>query len=163
MKNVLQITGTAIRKIIDFFYPPFSRFMSPQFFRYGMSGAANLVFDWSLYFVLYNFVMQHRMLNLGFVTLSPHISAMVLKMPVVLLTGFLLQKYVAFSNSTIRSRIQLFRYSVVFIINLLINYAGLKLLVNYFGFWPTPSNIVISSVTVFISYFSQRRFTFKNG
>ena len=101
------------------------------------------------------------MLNLGFVTLSSHIATLALKFPVILLSGFLLQKYVTFSTSDLRGRIQLFRYLIVFMINVTITYLGLKLFVDGFGFYPTPSNMIVSVVTVCISYISQKKFTFK--
>jgi len=146
---------------IDFFYPPFRNYMSIQFFRYGVVGASNLVFDWVLYFIIYNFILQHRMLNLGFVTLSSHIASLAIKLPIVLLSGFLLQKFVTFSYSEIRGRIQLIRYLIVFCVNLVITYIGLKIMVDFFHFYPTPSNMIISILTVAISYYSQKHYTFR--
>lgn len=161
MRNVFEIIGGWIRTIIDFFYPPFRKYTTLQFFRYGITGAGNLVFDWVLYFLIYTFVLQHQMLNLGFITLSSHIATFCIKFPIVLFSGFLLQKYVTFNDSDLRGHVQLFRYFVVFLINLLINYAGLKLLVDGFNFYPTISNMIVSIVTVFVSYFSQKKYTFK--
>jgi putative flippase GtrA len=161
MNKTFEDIGNAIRKVIDFFYPPFKKYMTLQFFRYGLIGTANLLFDWVMYFLIYNFVLQHEMLNLEIVTLSSHIAAMTIKMPVVLLSGFLLQKYVTYSSSNLRWRIQLFRYTTVFFINLVINYIGLKILVDSLDFWPTPSNMIVSILTIFISYFSQKHYTFR--
>lgn len=161
MNKIFEAVGNALRRIIDFFYPPFKKYMSIQFFRYGTVGTANLLFDWLLYFLIYNYVLRHEMLNLGLVTLSSHIAAMTIKMPVVLLSGFLLQKYVTYSTSDLKGKTQLFRYTMVFFFNLLINYTGLKILVDSLDFWPTPSNMIISILTVFISYFSQKHFTFR--
>jgi putative flippase GtrA len=161
MNKTFEAISNAIRTVIDFFYPPFQKYMTLQFFRYGLIGTANLLFDWVLYFLIYNFVLQHEMLNLGIVTLSSHIAAMTIKMPVVLLSGFLLQKYVTYSSSNLRVRIQLFRYTTVFFINLVINYIGLKILVDSLDFWPTPSNMIVSILTISISYFSQKHYTFK--
>ena len=161
MRNVFIDTGRLIRRMIDFFYPPFRKFMTLQFFRYGITGSANLVFDWVLYFLIYNYVLRKKMLDLGFVTLSSHIGAWAIKVPIVLLSGFLLQKYVTFSSSSLTGRVQLFRYSIVFFINLGISYFGMKLLVDGFSIYPSPSNIIISILTVFISYFSQKLYTFK--
>jgi putative flippase GtrA len=161
MNKTLNAIGDAIRTVIDFFYPPFQKYMTLQFFRYGLIGTLNLVFDWFLYFLIYNIVLQHEMLNLGIVTLSSHIAAMTIKIPVVLVSGFLLQKYVTYSSSNLKSRIQLFRYTTVFFINLVINYIGLKILVDSLDFWPTPSNMIVSILTIFISYFSQKHYTFK--
>lgn len=137
--------------------------MTVQFFRYGATGSANLVFDWVLYFLIYNFVLRKQMLELGFVTISSHIAALAIKVPIVLLSGFLLQKYVTFSSSGLNGRVQLFRYSIVFFANLCICYFGMKLLVDGFNIYPSPSNIIISIVTVFISYFSQKLYTFKSS
>jgi putative flippase GtrA len=161
MNKTFETIANAIRTVIDFFYHPFQKYMTLQFFRYGLIGTVNLLFDWVLYFLIYNFVLQHEMLNLGIVTLSSHIAAMTIKMPIVLLSGFLLQKYVTYSSSKLRGRIQLFRYTTVFFINLVINYIGLKILVDRLDFWPTPSNMIVSILTIFISYFSQKYYTFK--
>ena len=161
MRNILIDFGKSTRRIIDFFYPPFRKFMTLQFFRYGITGSANLVFDWVLYFFIYNFILRHKMLELGFVTLSSHIAALAIKVPIVLLSGFLLQKYVTFSSSSLNGKVQLFRYSIVFFANLCISYFGMKLLVEYFNLYPSPSNILLSILTVFISYFSQKLYTFK--
>ena len=163
MRDVCEYLGDKLRVIIDFFYPPFRKHMSIQFFRYGAVGSSNLLFDWVLYFVVYNFILQQQMLHLGFVTLSSHIASLAIKYPIILFTGFMLQKYVTFTSSEIRGRIQLFRYLVVFGINVVINYLGLKLLVDYFGFYPTPSNMLVSLFTVIISYFFQKHYTFRAG
>lgn len=150
-----------IKNFIDFFYPPFRTRMSIQFFRYGVIGTANLLFDWILYFVIYNFVLQHRMVNLGFVTLSSHIASLVIKLPIVLASGFVLQRYVTFTASEKSAGKQLLRYLQVFLVNLIITYIGLKIMVDYFGLYPTPSNMFISVMTIAISYLSQKHYTFK--
>jgi len=161
MRNSCLTFFGLIRRIIDFFYPPFRKYMTINFFRYGVTGSMNLVFDWVLYFLLYNFVLRHKMVDLGFVTISSHIATLGIKFPISMISGFLLQRYVTFSHSVIRGRVQLVRYMIVVLINLLINYAGLKLLVDYFGLFPTPSNMIVSILTIGISYMSQKHYTFK--
>ncbi len=161
MRKLFQRISDKISTLIDFFYPPFRRYMSLQFFRYGATGALNLVFDWVLYFLIYNYVLQHRMLELGFVTLSSHIAALGIKFPIVLASGFIMQKYVTFSGSELKGRIQLFRYLVVVLINLIVNYIGLKFFVEYLHIYPTPSIMLISVITIIVSFFSQKHYTFK--
>jgi len=163
MKNIFETIGGWITAVIDFFYPPFSKYMTLQFFRYGVSGAANLVFNWVLYFIIFNFILQKHMMHLGFVTLSSHIAAFTLTFGVTFFSGFLLQKYVTFSESELRGRVQLMRYLFVVAINLVINYIGLKLLVDILHFYPSLSNMTMSILTTFFSYFSQKKFTFKNA
>lgn len=162
MRKLFKSTGHLFRVFIDFFYPPFRKYITIQFFRYGVSGVANMVFDWVLFFIFYNFVLKHQMVNLGFVTLSSHIAALFITFPVTFLSGFLLQKYVTFTSSDLRGRVQLFRYGLVVLANLLLNYLGLKILVDLVGFFPTPSKMIVTLFTTMFSYFSQKKFTFKN-
>ena len=161
MRKLFETVGRWITIVIDFFYPPFRRFISLQFFRYGVSGVGNILFDWLLYFSIYNFVLKHQMLELGFVTLSSHIAALFFTFPVTLISGFLLQKYVTFTESELTGKTQLYRYSLVVLANLLLNYLGLKLLVDILGIYPTPSKMIVTVITTMFSYFSQKKFTFK--
>lgn len=161
MRKILKSGGGGIQTIVDFFYPPFKKYMSPEFFRYGITGASNLVFDWTLYFVIYNFILQHQMVHLGFVTISAHISALLMTFPISFMSGFLLQKYVTFTASDLRGKVQLIRYGLVVAINLGINYGGLKLMVEVFGWYPTPSKMVVTLIATLISYVSQKKYTFR--
>lgn len=161
MRKFLTLIGKRISKIIDYFYLPFSKHMSLQFFRYGVTGASNMVFDWILYFITFHFILQKEMLHLGFVTISSHIAAMLIVFPISFTTGFLLQKYVTFSSSKLKGRIQITRYLGVVVANLLINYLGLKILVDIMQVFPTPSKMIITVVTTFFSYISQKKYTFK--
>ena len=161
MKKLFEITGIRIRNIVDFFYPPFRKYMTPQFFRYGVTGVANMALDWVLYFITFHFILEKQMLHLGIVTLSSHIAAMIIVFPITFFTGFLLQKYVTFTASVLRGRVQIIRYLAVVIANLLINYAGLKLLVDFIGIFPTPSKMIVTIITTMFSYFSQKKYTFR--
>jgi putative flippase GtrA len=135
--------------------------MTIQFFRYGVSGVANLIFDWILYFLVYHFVLHQKMLNLGFIPFKSHIGAKFITFPITFLSGFVLQKYVTFSASELRGRVQLFRYFQVLLANLLLNYIGLKILVEYNHIFPTPANMIVTIGTTIFSYFSQKKYTFK--
>lgn len=160
-----------ITKIIDFFYPPFRRIMSEQLFRYAACGGGNLVLDWVLYFLIYNFVIGHEIVNLQFTILNsqftqaitPHIATLCIVFPITLLTGFWLQKNVTFTQSDLHSARQLFRYIVIVAVNLAINYFGLKLCVETLGWYPTPSKMCITLVTVAVSYFGQKYYTFRKS
>lgn len=160
-----------ITKIIDFFYPPFRRIMSEQVFRYAACGGGNLVLDWVLYFLVYNFVIGHEIVNLQFTiynsqftqAITPHIATLCIVFPITLLTGFWLQKNVTFTQSDLHSVRQLFRYILIVAVNLAINYFGLKLCVETLGWYPTPSKMCITLVTVAVSYFGQKYYTFRKS
>ena len=165
MNKLAQI----ITKIIDFFYIPFKRFMPEQLFRYAACGGGNLVLDWVLYFLIYNFVIGHELVNLQFTiynlqfaqAITPHIATLCIVFPITLLTGFWLQKYVTFTGSTLHGARQLVRYISIVAINLAINYFGLKLCVEGWGWYPTPSKMVITTMTVVISYFGNKYYSFR--
>lgn len=161
MRKVFETVGRWISRFIDFFYPPFRKHMTLQFFRYGSTGVANVVFSQVLFFIVYNFVLHQKMLPLGLFTLSSHIAALTITFPFSNFFGFLLQKYVTFTESELRGSVQLYRYFIIVFINLGVNAFLLKLFVEVFHFWTTPSNVLATFFCVLISYFSQKKFTFK--
>lgn len=161
MRKVLAKIGLTIGRFIDFFHPPFQKFFPKEFFRYGVVGSFNVVFDWVLYFMAFHFILKKEMLHLGCITLSSHIAALALSFPISFLTGFLLQKYVTFTLSRLKGKVQITRYGMVVILNLIINYFGLKLFVDIIGWYPTPSKMIITIITVLISFLLQKKFTFK--
>jgi len=163
MREIFTRFGLWLQKVIDFTYPLFRRFVPVEVYRYGVCGGVNVVFDWVLYFLVYNIFFKDKLVDLGFVALSSHIVTLVITFPVITLSGFLLQKYVTFTASELRGRVQLVRYLMIVAANLLINYAGLKLLVDGLAFYPTPSKMIITVFTVICSYIGQKKYTFKTS
>ena len=165
MNRLAQI----VTKIIDYFYHPFEKWMSRQLFRYAACGGGNLVLDWFLYFITYNFVVGHENVifscDIGRWSLeqviTPHIAALCIVFPITLLTGFWLQKNVTFTRANSPKALQLWRYIVIVLLNLAVNYYGLKLCVDMLGWYPTPSKIAITLFTVVVSYVGQKYYTFK--
>lgn len=162
----MQGLSQIITKIIDFFYRPFSKYVPQQLFRYAACGGGNMVLDWVLYFLVYNFVVGHELvyITLPFISpicLTPHIMSLLVVFPITLLTGFWLNKHVTFTQSSLKGYKQLWRYILIVMVNLLVNYFGLKLLVEICGIYPTPSKIIITIITVVISFFGQKYFSFR--
>jgi len=108
-------------------------------------------------------VLHQEMLHVGSVTISSHIAALFITFPVSFISGFLLQKYVTFSTSELKGRVQLFRYFQVLLANLLLNYLGLKILVEFIHIFPTPAKMLVTIITTLFSYFSQKKYTFKKA
>ena len=135
--------------------------MTLQFFRYGVTGVVNVGFSLVLYYVVYNYVLHQQMLHLGPLPLSSHIASLAISFPFANTFGFLLQKYVTFTESDLRGHVQLYRYFIIVFINLGVNTVFLKILVDGFHFWVTPSQAVSTFFCVLISYFSQKKYTFK--
>lgn len=147
--------------LIDFFYPPFKRLMPLNTFRYAACGGANVVLDISLFFILYNFVFRKQVVELGLIAFQPHIAAFLFSFCITFPVGFLLSKYIVWTDSTIKGHVQLFRYFVIVMMNLLLNYFFLKLLVEYFHIYPTISKLITTVIVISFSYLSQKHYTFK--
>jgi putative flippase GtrA len=150
-----------ILQFIDFFYRPFARLMPLQTFRYLSCGGGNTLLDIVLYFIMYNFVLHKQDVHLPLLTISAHIAALFMSMSITFPTGFLLSKYIVFSESNLRGRIQLFRYFVLVGACVLLNYVFMKLFVEYLHIYPTISKILTTFFVVCFSYLTQKKFTFK--
>ena len=152
---------TLIIWLLDWFYQPFANYLSPQTFRYAACGGTNTVFDIFLYFVTYNFILEKQVVDLGIIAISPHIAAFVFVFPVTFTTGFLLSKYITFTESNLLGRIQLLRYVITVFGSIVLNYFLLKLFVESLNWYPTVSKIVTTAVVVVYSYVCQKYFTFR--
>jgi len=152
-----------ISAFIHWLYRPFRNFVPPETFRYAATGGANLILDILLYFLVYNFVLDKNILDFGFVAISPYIAAFLIVFPITFFTGFLLAKYITFTSSLLRGKVQLIRYALSVGGSVLLNYLLLKLFVEVFNFWPTISKMFTAVFVVTYSYLFQRYFTFKTG
>ena len=150
-----------IERIILWFYPPFRKFMPEQTFKYAATGGANTALDILLYFVFYHFVLEKQIVELGFYAISPHIASFIMSFIITFPIGFILAKYISFPGSFLRKRIQFFRYGLSVAGSVLLNYVFLKLFVESFGWYPTPSKIVTTLIVILFSYTAQKYFTFK--
>ena len=157
MKLTSLITNT-----IDLFYiPVVRRFVPQQIFRYGACGALNMSLDALWYFVIYNFIVAKQFVDLGFVTISPHILSLVIVFPITFFTGFWLNRHVAFRTTHIDSLRQLLRYLLTVIGAIIINYISMKLLVEHAHIWATPSKLLTTMISTVYSYLVGRFYTFK--
>lgn len=147
-------------KIIDPFYFIFKRVMPLKTYRYAVCGGSNLVLDMTLYFIFFHFILYEN-LDLYFVVLSPHIASLFFVFPITFVIGFMLNRFIVFSESNLPMKTQFLRYLTVGLITLLINYLLMKLLVDLLEFYPTPSRFLTIVITVIFSYIMQNKFSFK--
>ena len=149
-----------VLSFVDFFYPPFKKFMPLQTFRYAACGGGNTLFNIFLFFIFHNYVLDKQVVDLGFYAFEPYTAAFLMAFCITFPIGFYLSMYVVFPGAVLRRRIQLFRYFLVVVICILLNYVFLKLFVEVFGWYPTPSLMITAVIVVAFSYFSQRHFSF---
>lgn len=157
--NVAQLL---IRGIDLLYIPQIRKIVSRDIFGYGICGGANMVLDTLWYFVLYHYVVCEQFVDLGIVVMSPHIATLCLVFPITFFTGFWLNRHVAFRVTHLRSRRQLVRYALSVVGSIVINYVCMKLFVESFHLWPTPSKMLTTVISVVYSYFAARYFTFRD-
>jgi hypothetical protein len=152
-----------LRGFLDIFYPIVKKIFSKTTYYYAVCGASNMVLSWLLFYLFYNFVFHQQKWQVPILNLYIHAYTISVTICFVIsfIIGFTLLKYVVFTASEIKGRIQLFRYGISAIISFLLSYAILSLLIEGFGVYPSVSNIIASVVVTIISYLIQRNFTFK--
>lgn len=147
--------------LIDFFYPPFRKIMPLQTFRYAACGGGNMVLGFLIFTGVFHFIVKQKEIDFGFIAFKSYSFALFCSSSVVFIVGFLLNKYVVFTASNLRGRIQLFRYFLASISSLCINYVVLNGLVIYVYLHPVFAQIIATAIVVSISFFMQQYFTFK--
>ncbi len=148
-------------QIIDFFYPPFRSWLSLPTFRYLASGGITAASGVIGYFIIYNFLLHQQDVVIGEYLVTAHIAALAIESVSTFCIGFMLNKYLVFTQSNLKGRIQLFRYATVVMTNVLLNYALMKILVEGFHFYPSVAKALITLVLAIFSYFSQKYFSFR--
>lgn len=161
MRRHIHSARDFVLPIIDFFYPPFKKLMNIQTFRYAASGGGNTLLGLIIYYISYKFIFSEETFDIGFFAFKGHIAALILSFCVTFPVGFFMSKYVVFSDSNMKGRIQLFRYLLICLFNLGLNYILLKILVEKFHIYPVIAQVITICIVVIFSYIAQRNFSFK--
>lgn len=162
MRKHIHSARDFVLPVIDFFYPPFRKLVGLQTFRYAVSGGANTLLGFAVYFVSFRYILKEENLDLGFFAFKSHSAALFISFLLTFPFGFFLMKYVVFSDSNTSGRIQLFRYFMIYLFNLALNYIILKVLVEKIYIHPILAQIITTVIIVLFSYVAQRYFTFRN-
>jgi putative flippase GtrA len=144
--------GKLIRQLLDVFYPLFARFFDKQTYYYAACGGANLVSSWVFFYVPF---------AANTYVVSAYTLSSMLCFIIAFSIGFLLNKFVVFTESQLMGRVQLFRYAVSAGFSWLGNYLLLKILIEGLQFYPSIANVFASAFVVLLSYFLQRKYSFK--
>lgn len=161
MRRQIHSARDFILPIIDFFYPPFKRLMNIQTFRYAASGGGNTLLGLAVYYVSFKFIFAEKVFHFGIYAFKDHIAALIVSFCVTFPVGFFMAKYVVFSDSNMKGRIQLFRYLMVCLFNLALNYLLLKILVEKFNIYPVFAQVLTICIVVLFSYVAQRNYSFR--
>lgn len=161
MRRHIHSARDLLLPLIDFFYPPFRRLMSKKTFRYAASGGVNSLLSFVVYYISFKYILHRENLHLGYIVFKPHVAALFFSFCFSFPFGFFLMKYVVFSDSNMKGKVQLFRYFMVYVFNLVLNYLLLKVLVEAMHIYPVFAQIFTMGIIIVFSYIAQRNFTFK--
>lgn len=135
--------------------------MPLQTFRYAVSGGSNAVLGYLVFYVSYKFLFVEKVFDLGFYAFKGHVAALLASFCVTFPVGFFMAKYVVFSDSKMKWHVQMFRYFMVCLFNLALNYLLLKIFVERLHVYPTIAQVITITVVILISYLAQRNFSFR--
>jgi putative flippase GtrA len=150
-----------LTSLIDVFYPPFKRLMPIQTFRYAACGGGNTVLGLAVYFVCLHYIFAHENFDAHFMIIKPENASLIVSSFVTLIVGFLLNKYLVFTSSFLRGRVQFIRYLMSFAFNFFLNYLLLNLFVQKLHLEKFLAQIISIAIVISFSYFTQKHFTFK--
>jgi len=117
--------------------------------------------DISLFYFGHEYLFNGNLVQLPFLTLTPHIAAFLLSFLFTFPIGFFLSRYVVFENTEGRKREQLPKYMVVVLGAILLNYFFLKVFIETISLPALTAKLLTTIFVVAFSYFSQKYFTFK--
>jgi putative flippase GtrA len=152
-----------LTSILDLFFPIFRKFMPLETYRYAACGGINTAVGLFTYFISYRFVFAGTVVELPFFAFKPHVAALISSAVVSFCLGFILNKYIVFTSSVLRGRIQLIRYLLTFLFNIILNYVMLKLLVEHMYWDAVYGQLVTTILVVIVGYISQKYFSFRKG
>lgn len=152
-----------IRSFLDLFYPLVSKIFDKTTYYYAVAGSTNLVLGWLLFWVLDHWAIHSNTINIPFVNHPIHSYTPIAATCGVFsfLFGFLMMRYVVFTESQLKGRVQFFRYGLSALISATVNWILIKLMVDTFAWNASLCNVFASVVVVTISYFLQRKFSFR--
>jgi len=163
MQKIHYKVRSTIFRVLDLFYPLFKRFMPLQTYHYAACGGLNTVLTLFVYWVSFHYLFHEQVVDLGFIAFEPYIAAMFVSFLVSLPVGFYLSMYVIFQGSYLKRKTQFFRYFIVILGCMVIDYLGLKLFVEVFHWYPTIAKMVNTLLVILFNYFSQRHFSFRTA
>lgn len=156
----MSVAQVLISIVNTLYIKPIERIVSRNTFAYGFCGGLNMTLDIIWYYLIYHYVVAEQYIYVGKLCISPHIASLCIVFPITFFTGFWLNRNVAFRVTHLASRKQLFRYALTVAGSLAINYACMKLFVELFMFWPTPSKMLTTVISIVYSYLVARYYTF---
>lgn len=151
-----------INKTVDLCYIKPLHFISRETFSYAFAGGLNFAYGIVQYWFIYNFILNQNDVDLGLIVVSAPIMTLLINSVITFFTGFYLVRGVAFAKLHQHTpALQMLFYTGVVAVNVVVNYVGVKVLVEGLQFYPTIANALVQVVTITISFTLNKFVTFR--
>jgi putative flippase GtrA len=138
------------------------RIFKSKIFRYFLSAGLATWVDVMVYFLAYNYVYRKMDFDLfGLILISAPTASLMLSYTAGLITNFTVTKFLVFHESDLETHKQLFRYVLVAIGVLCMNYVLMSFLIRQLEWYPTISRAVSAITIGVISFTVHRSFSFR--
>lgn len=158
---MLRAIRHIVLAVIDFFHRPFSRWIDTRTFRYLACGGSGALLNITAYYLSFHYLFHEQDVYTPFVVVRSAVAAAIVAFCISTPYGFLMSRYIVFPESTLKGRVQLFRYLMTVAACAILTYFFVPFFHYTCGIYATPSNILTNIVVAFFSYAAQRFFTFK--
>ncbi len=139
-----------------------SRLFQNKLFRYFISAGLATWVDITVYFLAYNYLYQKSDIGIFNVyTISAATASLFLSYTMGLLTNFLITRYLVFNDSELEFHKQLFRYVLVAMLVLALNWVLMRLLIRELNWWPTLARAVSALGIGMLSFVIHKTFSFR--
>lgn len=133
-----------------------------KIFRYFVSAGLATWVDICVYFLAYNYIYEKLDFDLfGLYVVSASSASLILSYTVGLLTNFTITKMLVFKESELATYKQLFRYVLVAIFILALNYVMMRFLIRQLEWYPTIARAVSAISIGAVSFVVHKSFSFK--
>lgn len=138
--------------------------LQSKVFRYFISAGLATWVDVTVYFLAYNYLYEKTDIELfGVYTVSAPTASLILSYTIGLLTNFTITKFLVFKESELETHKQLFRYVLVALVVLGLNYLLMRILIRQLDWYPTIARAFSALTIGVLSFVVHKTFSFKVG
>jgi putative flippase GtrA len=138
----------------------FRKLVQNKVVRFFLSAGVGFIVDATIYFLIYNYFFHKKDLLIAGIHFTGDVTSLVVSFTCGVITNFLITKFLVFTESDLAAYRQFLRFAVVAVVGFFANLLVLKLLVNYFNFYPPLARVTAALTLGIASYFIHRAFSF---
>ena len=137
-------------------------FSQSKVLRYFLSAGVATLVDVSMYFIAFNYIYEKIDIQVfNSFTISAATASLLLSYTMGLITNFLITKFLVFHESDLETHKQLFRYVLVALLVLVLNYLLMRFLIRNLEWFPTVARAVSAISIGVLSFIIHKTFSFR--